>query len=64
MKVQAEACMLSDLKPGDLYSPLGPEYWNHLDETTKVGQEIAVRSNLAELPLGADAPCFRLTVHR
>lgn len=46
--VRAEKIESSQLKPGDLYSRLGPEYWNIAMDKAFIGEPAYIRSNVPE----------------
>ncbi len=48
------------LKPGDIYSPLGPEYWNKA-MTRDIAAPVYMRSNVP-LQDGLDETVFRLSI--
>lgn len=48
------------LLPGDLYSPLGPDYWNKA-MTRDIAAALYIRSN-ASLQDGQDETVFRLAI--
>ncbi len=45
IKIQTTEIIAKDLKPGDLFSTAGPEYWLHFNETRSIGEKIYIRTN-------------------
>jgi len=63
IRVHAEPCTGRDLRPGDLFSVVGPEYWDHIDDRKSVGEKAYIRTNSPmDIAPDVDAPVFRLTV--
>lgn len=62
-KVTCEAVAGKDLKPGDLFSTAGPQYWDRFDEAMGVGERVYIRTN--NPPHAADdceKVVYRLTI--
>ncbi len=65
MTVKATPCKGRDLKPGDLFSIEGPEYWNFFDLTGSVGEQVYIRTNTpADRFPDADEEIYRIEVAR
>ena len=63
MTVKAELTTGRDLKPGDLFSTVGPEYWATINERPSVGERVYIRTNTpADIFLDVDEPIYRITV--
>lgn len=45
MKIKAIAVRAEDLKPGDLFSTAGPEYWDFIDDRESLGEKAYIRTN-------------------
>lgn len=47
MRILAEAILCKDLKPGDLFSELGPSYWdkNGHESDGSVGEKVYIKTN-------------------
>lgn len=45
MKIKATKCKGLELKPGDLFSTVGPEYWDHFTERDSIGERVYIRTN-------------------
>ncbi len=44
MKIIATPCKGSDLEPGDLFSTVGPEYWDRYEERRSIGERVYIRT--------------------
>jgi hypothetical protein len=60
MKVKVIPMKGSDLKPGDLFSTAGPEYWNHIDLQESIGERAYIRTNTSFMK----APDFNSQVYK
>lgn len=45
MKVKAIPVRVEHLKPGDLFSVAGPEYWDFIDDRESLGEKAYIRTN-------------------
>lgn len=45
IKIQATSVLGRDLKPGDLFSTVGPEYWDLVDRLESIGERVYIRMN-------------------
>lgn len=65
--IKAESCTGRDLKPGDLFSTAGPNYWDQFGKRDSLGERVYIRTE-QELNHGnsgdADAPIFRLIIEK
>lgn len=65
MRVEAIAVVGYELKPGDLFSTVGPEYWSNFDLTRSVGERCYIRTNMpSDLFPDAGEIVYKLTIHR
>ena len=65
MKVHAEACTGRDLKPGDLFSTMGSDYWSNIQLNHAIGEKVYIRTNEpCDTAPDADLPIFRITVEK
>jgi len=63
MRIIASPCKGRDLKPGDLFSTVGPSYWDHFHENRSIGERVYIRTETpCENAPDADAPVFRVTI--
>ncbi len=44
MKIIATPCIGRDLRPGDLFSTAGPEYWDTYEERGSIGERVYIRT--------------------
>ena len=61
MKLKAEKLTGKDLKPGDLFSSAGDDYWKHTDPLS-IGQRVYIRT---DTPLAATLQAetvYRITI--
>ena len=63
MKIKAEEVLARDLKPGDLFSTVGPEYWAIAMDAGSIGERVYIRTNIlaGEAP-DPDLSVFRITI--
>lgn len=63
MKITATPIKGKDLKPGQLFSTLGQDYWDKvLEDNITVGERVFIRTN-APVPEGeGDAELFLITI--
>lgn len=63
--IRTEPVKGRDLQPGDLFSTLGPEYWDLFGQRDGVGERVYIRTNA---PAGnfpdADEYVYKITVER
>jgi hypothetical protein len=45
MKIKAIPVRAEDLKPGELFSTAGPEYWDSIDDRESLGERAYIRTN-------------------
>lgn len=67
MKIKAEPCTGRDLKPGDLFSTVGPEYWDAFSARDSLGERCYIRTEQSlneRNSQDADRLIYRLTVDR
>lgn len=69
MKIVAVQCKPSDLKPGDLFSSVGPSFWDqaHLGVGNKgpgaIGVKTYIRTEVPFDPMGGDAEAVVYRLH-
>lgn len=63
VKIQATKVRGRDLKPGDLFSVLGPAYWSTFGQGDRVGESVYIRTErpAGEFPDGEEI-VFRIEV--
>lgn len=62
-KVVATEVKARELEPGDLFSSLGPEYWDTALEGDSVGERVYIRTHQsADSASDADSPVYRIEV--
>ena len=65
MRVKAEKVTGRDLKPGDLFSTAGQDYWDIAMNQGSVGERLYVRTKIdADRFDDADEPIYRITIER
>lgn len=65
VKIKAELVTGRDLAPGDLFSVVGPEHWDHAVDGLSVGESVYIRTNSpAALYSDVDKPIYRITIER
>ena len=47
MKIMCELVKGRDLKPGDLFSIYGPEYWDTALDKGSIGEKVYIRTNVS-----------------
>jgi hypothetical protein len=57
----ATACSALDLKPGDLFSMDGPEYWDSFGDQGVEGVQVYIRT---AAPLASDGSVYRITIEK
>jgi hypothetical protein len=61
VRIKAEPVLGKDLKPGELFSTRGADYWDHFPTRPSIGESVYIRT--AQPPYGdGDEPVFRITV--
>lgn len=64
MKVVATPIKAKDLKPGDLFSIAGPNYWRNIDKLKIIGEKVYIRTNNVEISGQEDVDLFCITIER
>lgn len=65
MTIRATLCKGRDLKPGDLFSTEGQDYWGTFDQNLSVGERVYIRTNTpADLYPDLDEEIYRIEVMR
>jgi hypothetical protein len=63
VKITAVQVLGRDLKPGDLFSIAGPDYWRTALDKGSVGEQVYIRTNVpADKFVDADEPIYRITI--
>ena len=63
MKVVAVKCRGRELKPGDLFSTAGPEYWGCVAERRSIGEKVYIRTETpSSNAQDADSFVYRITI--
>jgi len=64
VKFKAEAIRAGDLKPGDLFSIVGPAYWDNVDKRPSIGEQVYARTNTpASAAIDSpDTQVFQITI--
>lgn len=63
MKINTEQCTGRDLKPGDLFSIAGPDYWAGFETRHGIGEKVYIRTEEpCDNAPDADAKVFRITI--
>ena len=60
MKIVAVRCSGRNLKPGNLFSTVGPEYWDHIADRRSIGEKVWIRTDTP----ASDAPDEDILVYR
>lgn len=61
--IKATPIVGRDLKPGDLFSTVGPEYWDNFPNVFSVGERVYIRTNMpAHLYNDADEQVYKIEV--
>jgi len=62
-RITAVKVLGRDLKPGELFSTVGPQYWDVAMNRGSVGERVYIRTNTpAELYDDLDEVVFRITI--
>ncbi|HEY2243423.1 MAG TPA: hypothetical protein VGH47_04265 [Xanthobacteraceae bacterium] len=65
MKVKATSVAGRDLHPGDLFSTVGPDYWQRIDANESIGERVYIRTNTPSANANdADACVFKIEIER
>lgn len=68
VKITATPVKASELEPGDLFSTVGPEYWDHTSfgdgESLAVGERVYIRTHAPTPSDQADHEVYRIEVVR
>ena len=63
VRIKAKLVTGRDLKPGDLFSTAGPEYWSTAADKLSVGEMVYIRTNSpGDLYKDVDEPIYLITV--
>lgn len=63
MKITAVQVIGRDLKPGELFSIAGPDYWRTALDKGSVGEQVYIRTNVPTDQFhDADEPIYRITI--
>ena len=62
IRVKAELMLDGDLRPGDLFSTLGPDYWDTALVRGSLGERVYIRTYGAAMPDDVYTPIYRLTI--
>ena len=63
VRVKAELCLGRDLKPGELFSTAGPDYWSNFSSKDSVGARVYVRTCTSpDAVSDADETVYRITI--
>jgi len=60
--VRATPIKARDLKPGDLFSTAGPDYWDTALNDLSVGERVYIRTNAPTPPEQADIDVYLITI--
>ena len=61
MKITTEKIKGSDLKPGELFSSAGDEYWQHRDNRS-IGEKVYIRTDTPLLPSAQEEVVYRIVI--
>lgn len=61
MKILAIPVQAAELRPGDLFSTVGPKYWANRDPNA-VGEKVYIRTDAPTPDEQAHEPVFRITI--
>ena len=62
LKFHAVPMKGGELKPGDLFSTHGPEYWTR-DNWSSLGERVYIRTNSETPQRERDVRIFKITIH-
>ena len=63
LRIIAEPMIGGELRPGDLFSTVGPEYWD-LQTRNAIGERVYIRTNTPTPPSQYHEPIYRITIVR
>lgn len=61
-RVRAEKGFGKDIKAGELFSAVGPEYWDLFPRLTSIGERVYIRTNTPLRNDQAQEEVYRITV--
>ncbi|KKN36939.1 hypothetical protein LCGC14_0768620 [marine sediment metagenome] len=61
MNIRLEPCVKRDLRPGDLFSSVGPNYWDHRD-LNSIGERVYIRTDAPARADDLDTEVYRVLV--
>ena len=65
IKISATPITGRNLKPGDLFSVIGPEYWNDIDRKQLIGELVYIRTNTsADQAPDSDELIYLITIEQ
>jgi hypothetical protein len=63
IEIRATRCKGKDLKPGDLFSTAGPEYWADFKSKQSIGERVYIRTHAPATPeTGPEADVYRIEI--
>ena len=63
LKVKAEPIKGKDLEPGDIFSCVGPAYWDDIDSRLSIGEKVYIRTNApAKVANDSEELIYRITL--
>ena len=62
VSIKAEAMLGGELRPGDMFSTAGQEYWDRALEGPSIGEQVYIRTNSPTPPQEAKVPIFRIVI--
>lgn len=62
IRIIAKPIKAKDLKPGDLFSTAGPEYWSYMGTRKSIGEKVYVRTDAADPVDQGQAEVFRIVI--
>ncbi len=64
MKIKATRVLGCQLKPGDLFSTAGQEYWGHCRENLSIGEKVYIRTEQPASPEEGLEDVYRIEIER
>jgi len=65
MKIVATEVKAIDLLPGDLFSTVGPSYWEHYTNRQGIGERVYIRTDVSSLEADdADTIVFKIEIKK
>lgn len=61
MRIIATKVKAKELRPGDLFSVAGPDYWDHYDKNS-LGQRVYIRTEAPSPPEQAEDEVYRIEI--